>query len=509
MKHAKKILALLLALVTLSSFALADEAPATPTEPETPATPTGTITIDNAVVGQTYTIYQILELESYDATAGAYAYKASSAWETWLKTQTTYVTVDTQGYVTWVKGADAAAFAKAAQAYAKTNSIAHQGTVTATSATVTFSNLALGYYLVDSSLGTLCSLDTTNPTVTIKEKNAVPTNEKKVKEDSTGNFGSENDADIGQTIYFQSTITAQAGAENYVFHDKMSTGLTFDSVTEIKLTSGERTTTVDAANYTIKKATDTNNKPTDNCTFEVVFTQDFCDKLKANDKIVISYTATLNANAVVGLPGNTNESNLSYGNDGNGAGTGTTTPSQTVTYTWDLDILKYANGDETKKLAGVKFVLLRKVIKTVYDDEKEVLEVAKVANGKIFEWVDAPTGENPTWPTESILTTNADGKIEIDGLDADNYNLREIEALPGFNKLGTDVTFTIIGKEKDAETGKDTYTTVLVKVNNQSGTELPSTGGIGTKIFYIAGAILAVGAAVLLVTKKRVSKTKN
>lgn len=503
MKHAKKILALLLALVTLSSFAFADG--------ET--TTTGTITIDNAVVDQTYTIYQILELESYDATAGAYAYKASSAWKTFVEgtgVKDVYLSTDAQGYVTWVEGADAAAFAKLAQAYAKENSTTitpSQDPKKATTTTVEFTGLALGYYLVDSSLGTLCSLDTTNPTVTIKEKNAAPTNEKKVKEDFTNQYGSENDADIGQTVYFQSTITAQAGAENYVFHDKMSTGLTFVEVTGITLTSGETTTAVATSYYTVKKATDTNNKPTDDCTFEVVFTQAFCDNLKANDKILISYTATLNASAVVGLPGNPNESQLSYGNDGNGDSTGTTTPSKTITYTWDLDILKYANDDETKKLAGVKFVLLRKVADSTQSD-KEVEKVATIVDGKI-SWVDAPTGENPTWPDGSVLTTNENGKIEINGLDADNYYLREIEALPGFNKLGADVTFTIKGKEKDAETGKDTYTTVLVKVNNQSGTELPSTGGIGTKIFYIAGAILAIGAAVLLVTKKRVSKTKN
>lgn len=515
MKHAKKILALLLALVTLSSFALADGSE-TPTEPESPAetTTTGTITIDNAVVRQTYTIYRILELESYNTTTGAYAYQANSAWKTWLKSQTDYVTVDAQGYVTWVKGADAAAFAKNAQEYAKTNSISSQGSESATTTTVTFTGLSLGYYLVDSTLGTLCSLDTTNPTVTIREKNVAPTNEKKVKEDSTGNFGNENDADIGQTVEFQSTITAQAGAENYVFHDKMSDGLTFGSVTGITLKSGESTTTVAASNYAVKTATDTDNKPSNNCTFEVVFTQDFCDTLKANDQIVISYTATLNENAVVGLQGNLNESKLSYGNNGSGTSTGTTTPSQTVTYTWDFDVLKYKNGVKTDVLEGVQFVLLHKSSETVPVEGgastiRDVWKVAKVSNGKISGWEDVEDVENATWPTESILTTNASGKIEIDGLDADTYYLREIKALPGFNKLGADVEVKIEGKKKDAETGNDTYTTLVAEVNNQSGTELPSTGGIGTKIFYIAGAILAVGAAVLLVTKKRVSKTKN
>ena len=156
-------------------------------------------------------------------------------------------------------------------------------------------------------MGTLCSLDTTNPTVTIKEKNAEPTNVKTVQEDSTGNYGDKNDADIGQTVNFQSTITAQAGAENYVFHDKMSIGLTYGSVTGVTLNG----TPVNAENYTVKT-----KDLTDDCTFEVVFTKAFCDTLKANDKIVISYTATVNENAEVGNVGNPNESKVSYGENG-------------------------------------------------------------------------------------------------------------------------------------------------------------------------------------------------
>ena len=143
---------------------------------------TGSITINDAVVGQTYTIYQILDLESYNASANAYAYKATTAWNTFINSDAikgTYVEVDAQGYVTWKTGADAAAFAKAAQKYAKDNSITNQGSVTATT-TVNFSGLDLGYYLVDTTLGTLCSLDTTNPNVTMEEKNEVPTNVKTV-----------------------------------------------------------------------------------------------------------------------------------------------------------------------------------------------------------------------------------------------------------------------------------------------------------------------------------------
>lgn len=229
MKHMKKFASLLLALVmvlTMTTTAFAGQE----------GTLTGgSITIDNAVEGQKYSVYQVLYLESYDASAGAYSYKANSAWKTWLKTQTDYVAIDDSGYVTWVKDADAAKFAKAALAHAKANSIVADADATATTTTVTFNNLNLGYYLVDSTLGTLCSLDTTNPKVTIEEKNAQPTIDKKVEEDSTKEYGKTNDADFGQTVNFQSTINAQAGAENYVFHDKMSAGLTYDKVTEIKL----------------------------------------------------------------------------------------------------------------------------------------------------------------------------------------------------------------------------------------------------------------------------------
>ena len=207
MKHARKLASLLLALVMV--FALATTAFATGE--------TGSITINDAVVGQTYTIYQILDLESYNASANAYAYKATTAWNGFINSNAikgTYVEVDAQGYVTWKDSADAAAFAKLAQKYAKDKSIANQGTVTATTTTVSFTGLDLGYYLVDTTLGTLCSLDTTNPDVVMEEKNEVPTNVKTVEEDSTGNYGEKNDADIGQTVNFKSTITAQPGAEN-------------------------------------------------------------------------------------------------------------------------------------------------------------------------------------------------------------------------------------------------------------------------------------------------------
>ena len=449
----------------------------------------GSITINDAVPGQTYKAYQILYLESYNSTANAYAYKANSAWETWLKTQTSYVSVDAQGYVTWVKGADVAAFAKLAQVEAAKMTADATATAPAadegkTYSTVTFSDLKLGYYLVDTTLGTLCSLDTTNPNVVMEEKNEVPANVKTVEEDSTSKYGDKNDADIGQTVNFKSTITAQAGAENYVFHDTMSAGLTYTGVTGITLNG----TAVDASNYTVTAPA------ADGDTFDVTFTQAFCDALKANDQIVISYTATLNENAVIAGEGNPNTSKVSYGDSSN---TKYTPDSQTKTYTWDVDVFKYTMDGETEKaLAGATFTLSK--------NDNGSNPIALMSEGNNVYRV-AKTGETGT-VTE--ITTDATGKFTIKGLDADTYYLTETQAPAGYNKLAGPVTIVIgangvVNGTTEAPQGVDE-----VKVLNQSGTELPSTGGIGTTIFYVIGAALVIGAIVVLIAKKRAGSEK-
>lgn len=476
MKNLKKMLASLIGLL----MALTMGAMPAIAEGET-----GSITINDAVVGQTYTIYQVLDLESYNASANAYSYKATAAWSTFINSDQikgTYVEVDAQGYVTWKSGADAAAFAKAAQKYAKDNSITNQGSVTATTTTVSFTGLDLGYYLVDTTLGTLCSLDTTNPNVVMEEKNEVPTNVKTVEEDSTGNYGEKNDADIGQTVNFKSTITAQAGAENYIFHDTMSAGLTYTGVTGVTLNG----TSVDASNYTV-----VSTGLTDGCTFEVRFTQAFCDTLKANDQIVISYMATLNEKAVVAGEGNPNTSKVSYGDSSN---TKYTPDSQTKTYTWDVDVFKYTMKGETETaLAGATFTLSKNA-----DGSNPI---ALVSEGNNVYRV-AKTGE-----TETIteITTDATGKLTIKGLDADTYYLTETKAPAGYNKLAGPVTIVIgengvVNATTEAPQGVDE-----VKVLNQTGTELPSTGGIGTTVFYVAGGALVLIAAVLLITRKRMN----
>ena len=482
----KKILSIAMALVLMLAMA------GTAMAAQEGTLTGGSITINDAVPGQTYKAYQILYLESYNATAGAYAYKANSAWETWLRTQTTYLSFDAQGYVTWVENADPAAFAKLAQVEAAKMTADATATAPAaaegeTYSTVKFENLKLGYYLVDTTLGTLCSLDTTNPDVVMEEKNEVPTNVKTVEEDSTGNYGDKNDADIGQTVNFKSTITAQAGAENYVFHDKMSAGLTYTGVTGITLNGKS----VDASNYTV-----VTEGLTDGCTFEVRFIQAFCDTLKANDQIVISYKATLNENAVVGLPGNPNESKLSYG-DSSMSSSNVTPPSQTTTYTWDVDVFKYTMDGETETaLAGATFTLSKNA-----DGSNPIALVSESNN--VYRV--AKTGETGT-VTE--ITTDITGKFTIKGLDADTYYLTETAAPAGYNKLASAVTITIGDNGVVNGTTEATQGVDEVKVLNQSGAELPSTGGIGTTIFYVIGAALVIGAIVILVAKKRAGSEK-
>ena len=488
MKNITRVLALLLALILVLGLVVTGFADAAG----------NTITIENAISKQTYKIYKMLDL-SVSAEKDAFSYTVNSDWDDFFKagSETTtagpgnaYVTIDDQGYVTWNASKEIAKFAKAAETFANTlPSTACIGTETPTTdGNITFSNLAPGYYLVTSSLGTNAIVDTT-PTkqaVTIGEKNQAPSNKKEVKEDSTSTYGKVNDADIGDTIEFKSTITAQAGAKKYVFHDKMSSGLTFIPG-QITVTTNNSTVTAEN-NYTLKTSA-----LGDDCTFEVEFEQSFCDKLTAGQEIIITYAATLNANAVVGAGGNTNTSKVSYGDNA------TATPdSTTKTYTWGFDVLKHKTNDEQKLLKDAKFVLL---------NEGET-KVAKFStDGKFTSWENKPA-EGQQYDSTSILVTDQNGKIKIEGIDSAKYYLSEIEAPAGYNKLKENKlveikTTTTNGTENTATLTMEELT---VKVANSTGTEMPSTGGIGTTVFYVVGGILAVGAAVLLVTKKRMER---
>lgn len=493
MKVIKKITAIMLSIMMVLGMSSVVSAEGT--------TGTGKITINNAVVGQTYNIYKILDLESYNDTTGNYAYKpATDKWKEFLNEtgiKGIYVAVDSDDYVTWKTDADATKFAKEALAYAKdpTHNITFTSTATAstTTTTVEFTGLDSGYYLVDSSVGTLCFLDTMKSgEIKIKEKNAAPTVEKNVQEDSTSAWGTSNTADIGDTVKFKTTITAQAGAQNYVLHDKMDAGLTFDGSVNVK--SNE--TAVDSSNYTLNKATDPSAGISDGCTFELVFNQKFCDTLKADDTITVEYSATLNEQATVGTTGNKNETWLKYGEKINLE----TAHKKTTTKTYEIPVFKY-----TEKTTGNKTGLGGAIFKLTKTDDETApsIELIKTSTGTGKDtYRVAKSGETGTVNTITTSSTGDDkGKFTIQGLDAGTYYLTETKQPDGYNKLTSPII--IIINEEDGQITVGGTDVAQVEVENKSGSLLPSTGGRGTTLFYILGAILVVGSGVVLITKKR------
>lgn len=491
-KAMKKLMAALLAVAMVCAMAIpawADGATHNSSSED------GKITIDNAVAGQTYKIYRILDLQ-YNDTAKSFRYVKNDKWGAFVEGQTTYLSVDSKtGVVTWANsdnadnGAAIKALAVAAGQYVTdTPSLAADDSVKATSNTVIFDNLPLGWYLVVSDLTTdaICSIDTTAKEVTIKEKNGAPTVEKEV-EYASGSWGQGNDGNVGDTVNFQTTIYVTDGnPTNYILHDEMSEGLTFKEGSIVVKKNG------------VKFTDYTEVTPTDNCTFEIKFNE---NSLHTNDTVVVTYSATINNDAVVGTTGNENETWLKYGDHGE------STHGKTKTYTWKFDILKYFtdSNDDKKYLANVEFVLYRKNA----DDKAEYAKFDP--NNKLTGWT-----ENES--EAGKLTTNATSTVAVEGLDAGTYFLKEITTPGGFNGLTSDVevkitsscniltgaTYAVEYKMVNAEgfTGTDEQEKV-VPIENKRGTTLPGTGGIGTTIFYVVGGGLMAAAAILLITKKR------
>ena len=494
MKVIKKITAIMLSIMMVLGMSSVVSAAGTTTS-GTYGDNNGIITIENAKKDKTYTIYRILKLESFsreeNRQEGNYAYTLEDGWDDFLTKYSTgnYLKKDgNTGYVTWDSTkTDYEAFAKDALTYAREKSIAPAKLpVTASEdGTVSFSELPLGYYLVDSSAGALCSLDTTDKDVTIQEKNGVPSVKKEVQEDSTSVWGTSNTADIGDTVNFKTTITAQAGAQNYVLHDKMSDGLTFENAVNavtVKIqksgTSGE--TPVDSSNYEVK----TSGFPSgDTCTFHVEFKQTFCDDLANGDQIIIYYSAKLNDNAKIKTNENKNETWLGYGDNN------FTTHETTTTYTYEIPVFKYTieTASTQKPLAKAVFKLSKK------SDGTETIKIKQKTSESNVYLVDSNV-------TTTEITTDSTGKFKIQGLDAGTYYLTETKQPDGYNKLTSPITINI---NENGQITVDGTTVTQVEVENKSGSLLPSTGGRGTTLFYILGAILVVGAGVVLITKKR------
>ena len=483
MKLIKKIAAIMFAFMMVVSMSCNVKA----VEGTSPATK-GTITITGAKKGETYKLYKILSLESYSYTEndkdnGNYAYTLTGdGWNNFI----------TGIYLKWKGNKDAArveAFAQLALKFARNEEYNVQPVQTAqkaTSDTVIYSGLDLGYYLVDSSMGTLCALTTTNQKAEIVEKNTAPTVEKKVG-NSAENVNSENNtASIGDTVYFQTTITAQPGAQNYVLHDKMDAGLNFNenSVKAI-LNKNETKKELTVTDYSVvtRDLEDTDPK----CTFHIKFSQLLCDSLAANDTITVTYTATLDEDAIIAGDGNKNETWLKYGNSQN------TQHKTTTTKTFEMNVFKYTEDktDETKKdgLADAVFTLKK-------DGETNTINFVKEktdeTNGDVYRV--ANTGD-------ANITTNKSGKFTIKGLGAGTYYLTETKQPAGYNKLKNPVTVVI---DNDGNVKVDDANADPVEVENKTGTVLPSTGGVGTTMIYLVGAVLVLGSGVVLATKRRV-----
>ena len=478
MKHARKLTSLLLALVMVFALAVTVAADGT-TEPAK-----GSITVDNPIEGQNYTAYKIFDVV-YDGAKKNYSYTIEHA-SPWFDTVNGYTagltltpvadtTSDTY-VVTTTGDFSPAAFADALKKALDNNPTAFAGkeltkSGTPVKATVTVDEL--GYYFVTSTNGALCNLTTTNPHITIHDKNDMPF---KKEVDKTN-------VDVGQTVTFKITgkVPDYTGFNTYTYliTDTMTDGLTFKDDVKVMVGSEDKTN-----DCTITY--DATNAPQ---TFTVSIPV-LEKKYDFGAEIVVTYTATVNKKAIAAI--STNKAKLTYSNDPT---TGETKDSQTEeqkVYTSKIVIDKFETGkQETVKLPGAEFVLYKKVPGA----SGEVTKYYKQDDTtKAVTWVN-------TIAEATTVTTGDDGAAFFEGLADGTYYLVETKAPAGYNQLTEAKDVTVTGSITDT-----TKLSVTAEVANNTGTVLPSTGGMGTTIFYVLGFVLVVGAGVLLVTKKRMSQ---
>lgn len=471
MKTVKKLASLLLVMVMV--FAMATTAFA--------AEEKGTITVDNPVADQTYTAYKIFDV-TYSGTNYSYTIKTTSEWYNTVKayaettgnglTLTGVAGDNTTFVVSTSTGFSAAAFANALKAAVSGKT----GTaLTADGTTVKAADLDLGYYFVTSSTGALCNLTTTDPTVTIHDKNDIPFDKVDNKES----------VDVGEIVTY--TITGKVPdytgftTYTYLITDTMSEGLTFQK--NVKVTVGD-TDVTSACTITYDKDGNANK-------FTVSIP---VQSYTIGAEIKVTYTAVVNEKAVAKIENNA--ATLTYSNDPTDTSKTTTTPEDKETvYSAKVVINKYVKGSNTEKLAGAEF-LLYKEVKTDGSD---------TTTKYYYKWNE--TDKKVEWTTDkaqaTVKTTDDKGAASFDGLKDGTYYLEEVEAPAGYNLLKDPVQITVNGA--NATTADLSSLTVTGNVENSSGAELPETGGMGTTIFYVLGSVLILAAVVLLVTRKRMS----
>ena len=487
MKHARKLTSLLLALVMV--FALAVTVAA-----DDPIK--GSITVDNPVADKTYTAYKIFDV-TYAGDNYSYTIEGGDSKSPWYDTVSACATANgltltqVEGTNTYVVTFDkdkfsAPKFAEALKKALTDGSVTDTGNpLIQSGTTVSVTGLTLGYYFVKSSDNdALCNLTTTAPNANIHDKTYVPFEKTKTVDN--------NDFKVGDTVIFNITgkVPDYTGFKTYTYliTDTMSKGLTFNE-TSVQVKVGDDVLTAGNTTYTLATG-----GAADNYTFKVtIYVKNYAVGLP----IEVTYTATLNENAVAKI--STNKAELTYSNDPtNDSQTGKIPSKEVEVYSSKILINKYKDGDNTTKLNGAKFVLYK----------EETPEGGTTATKLYYKWNDTDASNKkvewvPNKDQATVKETGKDGtpgEASFDGLANGTYHLVETKAPAGYNQLTAPVTITVNGGTTE------TALTVTENVANQAGAVLPSTGGMGTTVFYVLGAVLVVGAGVLLVTKKRMSQ---
>ena len=513
MKHSKKLASLLLALVmalSLAVTAFADEST------------TYSITINNSTAGHTYEAYQIFTGDLATNEAGNKVL-SNIVWGSGVSEAGQTALGDAAAKTETLKTeADAKAFAKAVAPYLTT---AAGSANTVTDGKYVISGLAAGYYLVKDQDGSLIG-DNDSYTeyiiqvvgnVTATPKSDVPEVQKKVKDinDSTDttktDWQDSADYDIGDSIPFQLKATLADNVSSYttykvVFHDTLSKGLTYNKDAKVYIDGTETngftvTATVNADGTTTLTVS--------------------CDDVKAlgagnSSVITVEYTAKMNENAVLGSAGNPNEVYLEYSNNPNKSEegnneTGETPKDVVIVFTYKTIINKV--DSETKPLTGAAFKL-EKLIKGedgAADTWTTIKEFAVDGTTTSFTFSGLDDGQYKLTETKTPVGYNTIDPIYF-VIEATHGETADVPTLKTLNAYLTDANGNKQTEMKDGEsvnidlgTVDLTAGSITTTVVNKSGSELPSTGGIGTTIFYVLGGVLVLAAVVLLVTKKRMS----